>query len=631
MTTEEVNSKPQTNVAVGVKRSSESISSDVVPPNNNIVVDGKTTAGPKKMNHGQNPSNQHVDKKPHIIQKQVGTNSTNTSKEPQLQQTNLGGPQRSVLPNNIVSSNKIVTNNNKPQAQTHIQSTPIPVYSATATPTPLVPNSIVQPRQQNLKPAPVLSNAPASLPVVVPSQAPAQVQVPTAPVVMAPMNSARSVPGSSVSVGPKKIHHTNVVVINTSQQSTIRQLPQQQQVIMQHPAPQQQQLTNKQQPIMVNNQTKPITKSNNGNSNPTTSTPAKAGGTGSRIKDKTQLSEKKLRRLEKNRLSARECRRRKKLATQELQQKIKEIEQENLCLRLQLQIGQEAEDHSQAEQDQVTEILGQLLQKGSSENEIYSVLEEFKEKFADYGRDRRSSIEFHFQNILKLLMPTLNNSSGAALAMRALQGQGSALLNAGVEMNNKNIVGDEIAATAAVMNNVNANEKAADKNYSQQQNSTQKQNNDIANNVTIHENPLALGENNNLLPDLMNSSNSTINNQKLNRNNLLDPKALFTYLVNYLEVTPEQASSLKDSRYIAKDLDTALDKSVQVMNELHERFVQYGKDLEEEMAAIRTILSPTQTAKFLIWVSKNAACMELLGELWRKTYHAENVNDETIE
>lgn len=51
------------------------------------------------------------------------------------------------------------------------------------------------------------------------------------------------------------------------------------------------------------------------------------------------LSEKKLRRLEKNRLSARECRRRKREATENLEREINLMEGENLRLRLQLQVS----------------------------------------------------------------------------------------------------------------------------------------------------------------------------------------------------------------------------------------------------------------------------------------------------
>jgi bZIP transcription factor len=55
-------------------------------------------------------------------------------------------------------------------------------------------------------------------------------------------------------------------------------------------------------------------------------------------KDGEPLSEKKLRRLEKNRLSARECRRRKREATENMERQINMLEGENLRLRLQLQV-----------------------------------------------------------------------------------------------------------------------------------------------------------------------------------------------------------------------------------------------------------------------------------------------------
>lgn len=58
-----------------------------------------------------------------------------------------------------------------------------------------------------------------------------------------------------------------------------------------------------------------------------------------RSKDGKLLSEKKLRRLEKNRLSARECRRRKREATENLERQINVLEGENLRLRLQLQVS----------------------------------------------------------------------------------------------------------------------------------------------------------------------------------------------------------------------------------------------------------------------------------------------------
>ena len=99
-----------------------------------------------------------------------------------------------------------------------------------------------------------------------------------------------------------------------------------------------------------------------------------------------------------------------------------------------------------------------------------------------------------------------------------------------------------------------------------------------------------------------------------------DPKELFTYLVNFLNVTPEQAAALKDSRHVAKELDQALEKSLSMLGDLKERLTDMGQDLDAEFSAIRTILTPRQAAKFLVWVANNGACMHMLNELWSKNY-----------
>jgi hypothetical protein len=47
-----------------------------------------------------------------------------------------------------------------------------------------------------------------------------------------------------------------------------------------------------------------------------------------------------------------------------------------------------------------------LIAQGSSENEIKKSLSEIQEKFADYGRDRRSTIDFHVAQLRRCLEPT---------------------------------------------------------------------------------------------------------------------------------------------------------------------------------------------------------------------------------
>jgi hypothetical protein len=99
-----------------------------------------------------------------------------------------------------------------------------------------------------------------------------------------------------------------------------------------------------------------------------------------------------------------------------------------------------------------------------------------------------------------------------------------------------------------------------------------------------------------------------------------DTKALFRHLVNILQVTPEQAVALKDSRFVAQEMDEILKETLSVLEELRSRLTQCGEDLETEFNNIRAILTPSQSAKFLVWVAQNKACMHMLNELWSKVY-----------
>jgi hypothetical protein len=290
-------------------------------------------------------------------------------------------------------------------------------------------------------------------------------------------------------------------------------------------------------------------------------------------KDGKLLSEKKRRRLEKNRLSARECRRRKKQSAENVQREIVVLESENLRLRLQLQIGEEAEDSLHKEQTKLTEDMDALLKSGASEAEIYATIEEFKEKFADYGRDRRSAIEFHLRNIERLLMPTKTTT----FVMRAIQGGSQQT--------------DETPVFAGSNVKPASTESAAS---------------------PVSTPSVASAESTEPVRDTNEPDPS------------LEPKELFQYLVNHLEVNPAQAAALKDSRLIAQEMDGCLEKALAVLAELRTRLAQTGEDLETEFTNVRSILSPTQAAKFLVWVANNSACIHMLNELWDRVYPAQD-------
>jgi hypothetical protein len=290
-------------------------------------------------------------------------------------------------------------------------------------------------------------------------------------------------------------------------------------------------------------------------------------GTKRKALDRSNLSEKKLRRLEKNRMSARECRRRKKEAAQQLEQEIRLIEKENLSLRLQLKIGEEGELSSIQEAEKLTEAIEASLKSGASDSTIYANIEEIKEKFADYGRDRRSAIQFHLRNVERLLMPTRTTS----VAMKALEvGHPSHLQpNGSSRQHSTSNRGTETAVAAAVT---------------------------------------TAGSSGTTTTALPTNSSSKTNKQ------------IFEFLVQYLEVTPTQADALKDSRKVAQELDSALAQSFSMFNELEQRLTQMLIDLETEFNSVRAILTPTQVAKFVVWISRNGACMHMLNELWGRIY-----------
>jgi hypothetical protein len=102
--------------------------------------------------------------------------------------------------------------------------------------------------------------------------------------------------------------------------------------------------------------------------------------------------------------------------------------------------------------------------------------------------------------------------------------------------------------------------------------------------------------------------------------NLERPKSLFQYLVHHLDVTPQQAAALKDSRFVAQELDGCLERALKVLQELRGRLATTTDNLDSEFNHVRSILTPTQAAKFLVWVANNKACMHMLNELWDRVY-----------
>lgn len=122
-------------------------------------------------------------------------------------------------------------------------------------------------------------------------------------------------------------------------------------------------------------------------------------------KSQEELADKKRKRQERNRESARECRKRKKERKTVLTEQLGRLEADNLRLRLQLQVGKNSNDIEEKSATVLTK-LESLINEQASEQEIKTALSELQERYADYGRDRKSSIEFHINQLRKSLEPT---------------------------------------------------------------------------------------------------------------------------------------------------------------------------------------------------------------------------------
>jgi len=107
----------------------------------------------------------------------------------------------------------------------------------------------------------------------------------------------------------------------------------------------------------------------------------------------------------------------------------------------------------------------------------------------------------------------------------------------------------------------------------------------------------------------------------------VDPKELLIFILAYLEITPEQSQFLYESEGVMHDLDDYLRQAKSMMNEMRSQFIETAEDLETHYESMGSILTPTQVAKFLLWIDKNKACVHMLDELWKRTFPI-NTNDD---
>ncbi|CAN0147638.1 unnamed protein product [Ectocarpus fasciculatus] len=312
------------------------------------------------------------------------------------------------------------------------------------------------------------------------------------------------------------------------------------------------------------------------------------------------MESKRLKRLEKNRESARECRRRKKENKEKLEAQLASLEasprgwEENLNLRLQLRVGDEAEDAENAEILEIKKGLHDQVSRGVGEGQILQTMDLLTERFADYGSAHTSAADFHLAQLSRLLLPTLTTR----VCMHAvLQAGGS---GAGAKTGRGAATPGAPSATPPEGRSENAHGGFASGFPASSSSSDPPGGGALLVSVpgdvgggARQETAGAAGA------GLGGTASAAVD--------------MWTSLVALLEATPEQQAVMHNQAGAIADLARDLEGTEETVERLRLFLADRNQTLDGEMAAI-------QSAKFVLWVSKNKACVHMLNQLWDKLH-----------
>ncbi|CBJ27315.1 conserved unknown protein [Ectocarpus siliculosus] len=312
------------------------------------------------------------------------------------------------------------------------------------------------------------------------------------------------------------------------------------------------------------------------------------------------MESKRLKRLEKNRESARECRRRKKEHKEKLEAHLASLEEENLNLRLQLRVGDEAEDAENAEILEIKKGLHDQVARGVGEGQILQTMDLLTERFADYGSAHTSAADFHLAQLSRLLLPTLTTR----VCMHAVLQAGGSGAGAKTER-----VAGTVTPGAPPAASADGRSENAKGGFASGLSASSSSSGDAPGGDSLLASvPEDVGEGARqetaaaaaaAAAGLGGSASATVD--------------MWTSLVALLEATPEQQAVMHNQAGAIADLARDLEGTEEIVERLRLFLADRNQTLDGEMAAI-------QSAKFVLWVSKNKACVHMLNQLWDKLH-----------
>ena len=114
----------------------------------------------------------------------------------------------------------------------------------------------------------------------------------------------------------------------------------------------------------------------------------------------------RLKRLEKNREIARNCRKRKREKMEALEEEVQKLQEWNRQLEAKLKQMPESDTKEEVRKRELQDIAALVANdSSSSESDIRKKLHQYKEVYSDFGRDRKQAITFHLEQLKTLLLP----------------------------------------------------------------------------------------------------------------------------------------------------------------------------------------------------------------------------------
>jgi len=104
--------------------------------------------------------------------------------------------------------------------------------------------------------------------------------------------------------------------------------------------------------------------------------------------------------------------------------------------------------------------------------------------------------------------------------------------------------------------------------------------------------------------------------ESTNENSMAGNGSIWSLIMQEIGATEEQKQKIQEHRDDARQMAKDLRFTLRECEDLQRKMERKNQALGEEMKELQKILTPSQLAKFILWVHNNPASMAMLDKLW---------------